>query len=132
LSGKTDEAISAYAQAWSMLVSMAGGSSTLATARLGRPTRVKYSFEDAPAPPSAPSAPSMPNATESYTIVKFTVTASGAVDDVVVAETTTPPSMTHVVRVAASKARYRPAFEDGRPVASQVTLIHRFAPDSIQ
>jgi hypothetical protein len=127
LNGEPDEAINAYAEAWSVLVSMNGGSSGLAIAKLGRPSRVRYSFEDAPASPDSPAAVAWPNVTGSYTVVKFTVTPSGAVDDVVVAETTNSASMTHVVRVAASKARYRPAFEDGRPVASQVTLIHRSA-----
>jgi hypothetical protein len=53
LSGDTGRAISAYKQAWSLLVTLGGGSSALAMAKLGRPSRVKYSFEDAPSSPGA-------------------------------------------------------------------------------
>jgi len=119
------EAIATYTSAWSMLVAMNGGSSSLAVAKLGRPSRVRYSFEDAPPSPTSPAVGLWPAATESYTVVTFTVTPDGFVENVVVGETTNSARVTHIVRVAASTARYRPAFEDGKPVEAQVTLIQR-------
>ncbi len=79
-----------------------------------------------PHDPKALSNATRPRATRGFVELSFTVNKRGAVTDLIT-ERAEPSGSDFLVRKQARKARYRPAFVDGKPVATHdVRLSHTF------
>ena len=79
-----------------------------------------------PHDPKAPSNATGPRATTGVVELSFTVNERGAVTDLVT-ERADPSGSDFLVRKQARKARYRPAFVDGKPIATpDIRLSHTF------
>jgi len=123
LTNHTDEALTAYMQAWQLL-SSDGTAPEAAQKQLGRPTRLRYDERslDQIDPPTSPAGAVGPK----YVKVTFTVTDDGTVDDAVVVSSNASSRVVRQVRLMVMQARYRPGFVDGKPSPMQVTLLQRF------
>jgi TonB family protein len=108
--GANDRALLAYRDAWKQLAQ--SGS----TAVLEKPVQLLYR------PPIASTRRTADNADEldAHTIkVRFTVTPTGELEDVVSASSEASESQTRSVLSAMKKARYRPRLQNGEPVETK-------------
>jgi TonB family protein len=120
LTNHREEAVANYAKAWQVL-SEDGQGTEVAQKQLGKPVKLRY---DDP-PPEIDEL--MPTRNEPVFVeVLFTVTADGTVEDAAVVDSNASNSVKRQVRLAVQQARYRPAFEDGRPVATQVRIRQKY------
>jgi TonB family protein len=119
LTNQREEAVDSYTRAWQVL-SEEGGAE-IAAKQLGKPTRLRYD-DPPPEVDTAVAAAREPLFVE----VQFTVKPDGTVDDAVITESNASNSVKRQVRLAVQQARYRPGFEDGKPVPMQVRIRQKY------
>ncbi len=122
--GDPDKALATYGAAWKAMTDADDGSSVYAESMLGRPRRLGVLPIQA--------AGERPDATAEAALtcsvrLEFTVTQQGEVQDLSVVDSDVGSRVERQVRLFVSGSRYRPAFADGRPIASPYVLIQRFS-----
>lgn len=117
LSNKTSEATRIYKDAWAALAAPGGPG----TAAMSEPTQLYYR------PPSTASKRADKDddeQVENFVEVEFTVTQEGRVTDIKTVATDGNETQDRSVQIAVRRARYRPRFVDGNPVATKA-VRHR-------
>lgn len=110
IAGNTRDALTAYREAWKALKEPG----TSGTAVLEAPYPLTYRAPSIARPPQ-----SDPDTyTQHYAEIEFTVTAEGRVKDAVLGANDVSDSSGKLVLGAVKRARYRPRFVNGEPVAS--------------
>ncbi|MEO0973816.1 MAG: TonB family protein, partial [Pseudomonadota bacterium] len=124
LSNSSDKAIDAYRRAWQLLAAE-DGNDERAVALLGEPYRLEYVR---PLNVYLDYRQRSSLSAENFIDVTFTVSAEGKVPRARVVDGTATRRTENETLSAVRAARFRPAFIEGEPVASELTLRQYFRP----
>lgn len=116
--GDNRNAVASYRKAW-LAFTGPGGSGTSA---MNEPVQLYYRAPSSATPKQSTDEKPV---SERFVDVKFTVTREGRVDDVRTVETDATDGQRKSVIISIRRARYRPRFVDGNPVATPDMHIHQ-------
>ncbi|MEM9385268.1 MAG: TonB family protein [Pseudomonadota bacterium] len=123
-SNSPGEAVANYRQAW-QVIAQADGDGARAKALLGQPQQVEYVKPFNVYPDYRSRAFLSP---DNYLEVSFTVNAEGKVTRARVTDSTATRRTENETLSAIRAAHFRPAFVDGEPVATEMTMRQYFRP----